>query len=704
MKLFLRFIILSLIVSFSAYADCGSTSSSGTRSINATIDGSIPIFGNLAITVSDNNPDENEGFQVTVNALNTGGNAIKYYGTVNLTTNALTAQLVTTNMSFDFDGETSKTKNVYFDFPENNIYITATTAIGDATAISERIDVGWTPVMTEIRVSAPPVVPTTTDFVITVTAIDQFGTQYVGPPNYTGTVTVNATGLTSAGNPTLTLVFPGGVASQNINDAQLPADGSLTISATDGTYSDTTSVIVTDTPRFSSIVVTPDSPVYANDDFDIQVDTLNQYGIPIAPPGPITLSDSAGSGITLSSETGLTLNFGTGTSVTLNDCQFSPTWNQNATVTATEATTGISGSGASTILVLDTINVTAPALVITNTPFSVVVDLLDQFANPFPFTGPIDLSIIDTGASLTSATGLTIEFDNDTTQTKTDVEITSADVDAEIVARDNTVTGVSGQSGDIRVIVIISSTVTNLKSLCNALSGYDENTDETTVFADIQAEGFFTFAIPTHGNLAEAMDGTDDGPGWPDKGWFVHDTNAPYELGQNDALITPTTGFPDDVANGKMFMAMALFGDDAFQGILIWVFDTAAGGEIMDIFVDEFTQKTIYPYVLDSTGTIIDSDPTGSTTWTFSDGHNPDVNTGYYNTDEFSDDDGTWGFRIGGSADGNGGPALDSTFGVSTYGFENQNAGDTSGAEIWWNSVQTADTNHVGYVFTLLLQ
>lgn len=84
-------------------------------------------------------------------------------------------------------------------------------------------------------------------------------------------------------------------------------------------------------------------------------------------------------------------------------------------------------------------------------------------------------------------------------------------------------------------------------------------------------------------------------------------------------------------------------------------------------------------------------DVSGTTRTIYSGNQNPGP---YYSTSEFSDDDGVWGFRIGSSVDGDGGPYLRDDS-ASSYGCENANQGDdtTDSRKFYWGSASDTDAS-----------
>ena len=182
--------------------------------------------------------------------------------------------------------------------------------------------------MSGLKIAAPSFVPVSTDFTITVTAIDQNGDDFAG---YTGTVTVSATNLTATG---LSLTFDGSSASMSITDAQIStvADN-VVITASDGTYTDTTEVTVY-TPALTGLKVVAPPVVQVSTDFTITVTSIDQNGNAITGyTGTVTVSASD-----LTSATGLSLTFdGTIASMSITNAQISAVAD-NVVITASDGT------------------------------------------------------------------------------------------------------------------------------------------------------------------------------------------------------------------------------------------------------------------------------------------------------------------------------------------------------------------------------
>ena len=83
----------------------------------------------------------------------------------------------------------------------------------------------------------------------------------------------------------------------------------------------------------------------------------------------------------------------------------------------------------------------------------------------------------------------------------------------------------------------------------------------------------------------------------------------------------------------------------------------------------------------------------------YSDGQSPNSN-GYYQSNRFARDDGSWGFRFGASRlDGNGGPYLSGNS-SDAYGCENRNGGDAVN-DFFWGSASNTSTTSYGFYFCI---
>ena len=79
----------------------------------------------------------------------------------------------------------------------------------------------------------------------------------------------------------------------------------------------------------------------------------------------------------------------------------------------------------------------------------------------------------------------------------------------------------------------------------------------------------------------------------------------------------------------------------------------------------------------------------------------PSVEHGTHSTSAFSADDGIWGFISGvNQAGGNSGDSFMSNHTSSSYGFANENSGDTSADKFYWGNQYTSHTNYIAFIYT----
>ncbi len=323
-------------------ADVTITATDGTYSGTFPISVSnTPVLTSLNITAPAS-VDEDTDFTITVEAIDQLGAPFELTGDVVLTTDASTAVLSSaTGLTLSFTGETSLAiTDARLDGPESGIHVIATASGTTVSGQSGAIAVQFVPQMTAFKVVAPSLVPTGMDFAITVTAIDQVGIDFFG---YTGTVTLSASASNLTSATGLSLVFDGSTAAMSISDAQFDSEAAdVTITATDGTYTGTAQISISNTPALTSFnVITP--PLVDEDtDFPITVEAIDQFGVPFLLTGDVVLTTDASTTV-LSSATGLTLSFAGVPSLLIPDARFDNGPESGVHIIATASGTTISG-------------------------------------------------------------------------------------------------------------------------------------------------------------------------------------------------------------------------------------------------------------------------------------------------------------------------------------------------------------------------
>ena len=171
--------------------------------------------------------------------------------------------------------------------------------------------------------------------------------------------------------------------------------------------------------------------------------------------------------------------------------------------------------------------------------------------------------------------------------------------------------------------------------------------------------------------------------------------------------------------DGKKWMAMAMYSDGSFKGILVWVFTnsvinssgnttgTRTHSTVRSIFhpePDQYKYSQIHPIVIGSDGAITHYSSNGSTGWIYSNAQGPGEN-GYKATNKFSQDDGCWGFQIDDQVDGNapGGYLNSGASSKPSFGIINPNSSDNQSNHYWnytGSGTQLSNNTYVGFVFS----
>tara|TARA_B100000424_G_scaffold105025_2_gene79123 strand:+ start:847 stop:1830 length:984 start_codon:yes stop_codon:yes gene_type:complete len=85
----------------------------------------------------------------------------------------------------------------------------------------------------------------------------------------------------------------------------------------------------------------------------------------------------------------------------------------------------------------------------------------------------------------------------------------------------------------------------------------------------------------------------------------------------------------------------------------------------------------------------------------FSSNMQPDAEHGTRSTSKFSQDDGLWGFINGvNAAGGNSGDSFMSNHTSTSYGFANENSGDTSATNFYWGQQYSGHSNYMAFIYT----
>tara|TARA_Y100001938_G_C7992842_1_gene380402 strand:+ start:84 stop:947 length:864 start_codon:yes stop_codon:yes gene_type:complete len=190
-------------------------------------------------------------------------------------------------------------------------------------------------------------------------------------------------------------------------------------------------------------------------------------------------------------------------------------------------------------------------------------------------------------------------------------------------------------------------------------------------------------------------------------------------LSTGNTIVDMTGGAAAGLAiiDGKKWMASAQFNGSSFDGILLWIFTgdainsqygTISSGtrtvtNVKSIFDPQGVKNSdhhhFYPIAISPNGSITSSTTSGANGWNYSNNQDPGSNTGYNSTSRFANDDGLWGFRINGFADGNN--TSYSIFTTNGYGIGNLNGGDTSQPYSYWNGSQSSSNNNfLGFIFS----
>ena len=293
--------------------------------------------------------------------------------------------------------------------------------------------------------------------------------------------------------------------------------------------------------------------------------------------------------------------------------------------------------------------------------------------------------------------------------------LNSPDGDGQTLVTSSAVTINDTSTGSAEPAGIFPDLLSLAGSLASATVPSPSNLQSIQSTIESANSAFNVFAVVGTGDLAESLSGTGvaGGKRTHSAGGFNYNTSSSNILSTGNTIVN-MTGASLSVLNNKKWMAMAQFDGSNFDGILVWVFTgdsvnnsgnitsgTRSVTNVRDIFYPKGAGGSdyhhFYPVAIDPSQNVTSNTTSGASGWNFSNGSNAQSATGYSNTSTFSGDDGFWGFKIPGYADGNGGGTIFTTNG---YGMGNDNSGDTSNAYSYWNGTQDTNTNFLGFVFS----
>ena len=250
-------------------------------------------------------------------------------------------------------------------------------------------------------------------------------------------------------------------------------------------------------------------------------------------------------------------------------------------------------------------------------------------------------------------------------------------------------------------------------TLNNKLSITKDNFSGVQTAIESAHVSFNVFAVVTDDQNTELLGGiaTSSGHHYFNNEGFIY-TSSLGRLSTGNGIEEFSGGTENSlsVLDGNKWMAMAVYdGTTAgFKGIIVWIFTdntvdisssvngaraiTSAASIFQHMNTGTYAQH--HTVIIGTDGTIATSNTTGTTGWNFSNNQQATAN-GYYQTTQFSNDDGFWAARLNTVIDANG----DGDFkGSNGYGL-GAVLGDTS-SQLWWNGADTNEDNYIGFVFT----
>jgi hypothetical protein len=227
-----------------------------------------------------------------------------------------------------------------------------------------------------------------------------------------------------------------------------------------------------------------------------------------------------------------------------------------------------------------------------------------------------------------------------------------------------------------------------LVKLNTILSAYTQSTHPQTVIPAIENLGLSVIMTPRYNAMAEDLVAQNP---INDVGKFASDI---FDEANELAL---TEGFDQPLLNGHPYMGLAGYCNNVFYGSALMIYrEYTTGTALKDLWYPN-QYRELYSYVLNADGSTR-VDTSALTRTVFSDGQSPGVN-GYNSLTGFSSDDGSQGFVIGNSLDGNGGPYLRDNP-TQAYGCENDNSGDSAADTFFWGQA-IPNTTYQFYFFIL---
>jgi len=231
------------------------------------------------------------------------------------------------------------------------------------------------------------------------------------------------------------------------------------------------------------------------------------------------------------------------------------------------------------------------------------------------------------------------------------------------------------------------STYNDMVNLNGNLGSYTYN-QVSQIRAEIESYGYTLIATPAYAGMAESMGGT------------TGTINSLRQFNSSEfdsgSEIELSSGFSDSGLNGMPAMIFAGFGPNGYEGIAFQGYRTYGSGTSLKNFFSPQQNRELAVMVIDKNGNER-SATTGQST-IYSDNQQPNSN-GYYQSNRFAADDGSWGFRFGASRiDGNGGPYLSGNS-ADAYGVENRNGGDASNSDFFFGNASTSSTSQGFYFF-----
>ena len=237
-----------------------------------------------------------------------------------------------------------------------------------------------------------------------------------------------------------------------------------------------------------------------------------------------------------------------------------------------------------------------------------------------------------------------------------------------------------------------------LADLNSDLSTYRANTSASTVVTAIENNGLKVFASPALGSMAESMgsqSGTISSTGVFSTG-VMQRTGSSYYLAESE-------GFGNSTLNGHPYIGFVAMTNSEYLGSGVMLYrDYDSTTNLRELFSPN-AYRNLYAAVLDNGQTTeggLEEYTNSSMRTIFSDNQRPGY-YGYYRTNEFSSDDGIWGFSGSGAVNGDSpGPDL-TDYSDGRFGIQNYNSGDSSYQSVFWDNRTISNNGGVMYFFVL---